>query len=119
MDSHANADTVHRNVNYTFTIGTGSSREVLVREFGRCGPGLQLLIASGWRTTRIIAPHKSIGVTLRYHVSKCAKVPNGDWPLKLEVSWNGKAWHTITVQMNNSGPGSLEWQKSIADSVCP
>jgi hypothetical protein len=119
VDSHANVDTLRRDVSYTFALRTDSSREVLVRDIGRSGPGLQLLIPSTWRTTRIIAPHKSIGVTLRYHVSDCGKVPGGNWPLRLEASWSGGAWHVITVQMNNSGSGSLDWQKSIVDSVCP
>jgi hypothetical protein len=113
---HTYADTVQRNVSYTFTIETGSSHEVLLREFGRSGPGLQLLISSTWRTTRIIAPHKSISVTVRYHVIDCAEVPGGNWPLKVEASWNGGEWHVITVQIPSAGLG--EWQKSIADSVC-
>jgi hypothetical protein len=112
------ADTVHRNVSYTFTIETGSSHEVLVREIGRSGPGLQLLIPSTWRTKRVIAPHKSISITIRYHVSDCATVPGGDWPLRLEASWSGGVWHMITVQMPNFGTSAPEWQKSIGDSVC-
>jgi hypothetical protein len=113
-----NADTVNRDVGYTFSIETGLSRAVLVREIGRSGPGLQLQNLPTWRTTRTIPPHKSISVTLRYHVSDCATVPNGDWPLRLEASFKGGAWHVITMQIN-SGPGTPEWQKSIADSVCP
>jgi hypothetical protein len=107
-----------RVVSYSFTLGTGASHDVFIRDVGRSVPGLQLLIPSGWRDARMIAPHTSIRVTLRFHVSHCNLVPSGTWPLTLEASWGDREWRVINVQMNNSGSDSLEWQQSIADSVC-
>jgi hypothetical protein len=113
-----NSDSAHRNAGYTFTLETGSSREVLVRDIGRSGPGLQLQKPTTLRQTRVIPPHESISITLHYHVSSCAKVPKGDWPLELEVAWKSGKWYRVKVQMLNAGL-SLQWQKSIANGVCP
>ena len=122
-------DSIHKYVSYTFTLVNGSSRQVLIRKIGQNGPGLQLLIASRsggrqtlspksrTRTTKKVLPHKSIRLTVWFHVSDCAKVPNGDWPLAMDVSWNARTWQRVNLQMTSAG--SMQWQKFIADSVCP
>jgi hypothetical protein len=110
-------DRIHRNVTYTFTIVNGSSRDVLIRRVGQSGPGLKLLIPSGWEDTRTIRPHKSISETVKFHVSNCAKVPKGTWPLTMDASWNTGTWQRVSLQLTTAGP--LQWQKFIADSVCP
>jgi hypothetical protein len=107
---------VGRNVNFTFTLETGSSREVLLRDIGQSGPGIQLRTSSGWSTTRVIAPHKSITVTLKYRIIDCARVPKHDWPLRLEARWESGKWYSISVQITTFE--GIPWQTYIAETVC-
>lgn len=107
---------VHKNVRYTFTLVNGSSREILIRDVGRGGAGLQLLKTAGWTKTQMIRPHKSMRETLSFHVSNCSKVPKGSWPLTMEASWKLSKWRLVSLQPVS--PGSLEWQTFLADSVC-
>jgi hypothetical protein len=105
----------HHNVTLTFSLETGASREVFIRDVGRSGPGLQLVKPSWWRTMQVIPPHETIVETIQYHISDCAKVPKGNWPLQLQV-WGGAGkWHVITVQM---AAFTDQWQQSLADFVC-
>lgn len=122
-------DSVHRFVSETFTLTNGNSREVLVRGIGRNGPGMQLRVSSGSGsaqkllpplgpgTTRIVPPHKSIRLTVWYHVSNCAKVPKASWPLTMDVAWSSGKWQQITLQVP-SGPSVL-WPRSLTSLVCP
>ena len=121
-------DRTHKNVSETFTLVNGNSRIVLVREIGQNGPGLKLLVSSGSGTTqKLIArsgpgttqripPHKSIRLTVWYHVSNCAKVPKGSWPLTMDVAWNSGKWRRVSLQMPSGA--SVPWPRSITDWVC-
>jgi hypothetical protein len=106
----------HRTLIYTFTIQTGSSHEVFVRNIGRNGPGLHLLTSSEWKEIRIIPPHESISVTMKYRVNNCAKVPKGNWPLAFEASWYDGKWYPVRMQMQ--GAGTQQWQQSLVSFVC-
>lgn len=109
-------DRTHKNVSYTFSLVNGNSRDVLVRDVGQSGPGLQLIVPSGWGKTRTVLPHKSMNLTVTFHVSDCVKVPTGSWPLKMQVAWKAGKWQLVNLQMTNAG--SMQWQKFIANSVC-
>jgi hypothetical protein len=109
-------DTIHRNASYTFTLVNGSSREVLVRNIGQVGPGLRLLVPSGGEKNRTVLPHKSISVTIEYHVSDCATVPTGSWPLTIDAAWKAGKWQRVSLQLLNAG--SMQWQKFIAHAAC-
>jgi hypothetical protein len=111
------ADRIHQNVSYTFTLVNGSSREVFVRKFGANGPGLKLLVPHDWTNLRTIGPHKSIGVTVRYHIGDCNEVPRTPWPLPLEVSLKTGKWQLASLHLLSAG--SIQWQKFLADAVCP
>ena len=125
----AYGDRIHRYVSYTFTLVNGSSRKILIRKIGQNGPGLQLLVPSGSGktqklvppsgvgTTQTVSPHKSIRLTVWFHVSDCAKVPKGSWPLTMDVAWSTSKWQRVNLQIASAG--SMRWQKFIADSVCP
>lgn len=108
---HAYGDSVHKYVSETFTLTNGNSREVLVHRIGQNGPGLQLLVSSGSGKTqklippsgsgktRIVPPHNSIRLTIWYHVSDCAKVSKGPWPLTMDVAWSSGKWQRVGLQM--------------------
>lgn len=69
-------DRVHKFVSYTFTLVNGTSREVLVRQFGRNDPDLALPVPTGTGTkqkliapsepeqTQIVPPHESLRLTI-------------------------------------------------------
>ncbi len=121
-------DKLHRNVSETFSIVNGSSRQVFIEKIGKNGPGLQLLVASGSGkikklevpsgTRRIyrLPAHKSLRITVWYHVTDCAKVPTGSWPLSLDVAWNSENWRRVNLQM--PGTPSVPWPKSMTRWVC-
>lgn len=122
-------DPIHKFVSYTFTIVNGNSRDVFIRDVGQNGPGLQLLVPSGsgmnlklikpfgLGKTLTVLPHKSIGLTVWFQITNCAKVPVGNWPLPIDVSWGSGKWQRVGLQMPS--PPSAQWQKFMADSVCP
>lgn len=112
----SSADRIHQNVSYSFTLVNGSSRKVFVRKFGSNGPGLKLLVPAGWTLLRTIEPHKSIGVTVRFHVSDCSKVPRAPWPLPFEVSVKTGKWQVANLPLMSAD--SIQWQRFLADSVC-
>jgi hypothetical protein len=121
-------DRVHKYVSETFTLTNGNSREVLVRRIGRNGPGLQLLVSTGSGMnqklappsrpgkTRIVPPHKSIRLTVWYHVSDCAKIPKGPWPLTMDVAWSTAKWQRVNLQLP-SVP-TVPWPRSMTDWSC-
>jgi len=122
-------DRIHKDVSYTFTLVNGNSRRVLVRKIGQNGPGLELLVPrgtgtmqklvspSGPGTTHTIQAHKSIRVTVWFHVSDCATIPRGSWPLMMDAAWSPGNWERVGLQM--TGGLSVQWQKSLANLVCP
>ena len=122
-------DRLHKDVSYTFTLVNGNSRKVFVREIGQNGPGLELLVPRGSGTNqRLLRPsepgvthqiqaHKSIRLTVWFHVSKCATVPRGSWPITIDVASSLGKWQRVGLRMT-SRP-SVQWQKSLADLVCP
>lgn len=122
-------DRVHKYVSETFTLTNGNSREVLIRMIGQNGPGVQLRVPSGSGRTQklipstgsgkmqIVPPHKSIRLRVWYHVSDCAKVPKGSWPLTMDVAWSSGRWQRISLQMPSGA--SVPWPRSMTDLVCP
>ena len=120
-------DKVHRFVSFTFTIVNGNSREIRIRQIGRNGPGLQLLVPAGSGmnqkfipptgpgVTRVIPAHKSIRLTVWYRVSDCAKVPHGSWPLAMNVAWSSGQWQQVALQMPSA---YVPWPRSITGFVC-
>lgn len=124
----AYGDRIHQYVSETFTLTNGNSRDVLVRRIGQNGPGLQLLVSSGSGKTqklippsgpgktRIVPPHKSIRLTVWYHVSDCAKVPKGSWPLTMDVAWSSGKWQRVGLQMPSTP--SVQWQMALTGWVC-
>lgn len=122
-------DRIHKYISYTFTLVNGSSREVLIRKIGQNGPGLQLLVPSGsgktqkfippsgLGTTHTVPPHKSIRLTVWFHVTDCAKVLKGSWPLTMDAAWSASKRQRVNLQISSAG--SMQWQNFIADSVCP
>jgi hypothetical protein len=124
-----NFDSVHKYVNFTFTIINWNSRDVFIRGIGQNGPGLlhlvssgsgmhsKLVIPSGLGKTLKVLPNKSIGVSLWYQITDCAKVPDGDGPLALDVSLRSGKWQRVGLEMPGYPP--TQWQKSMANSVCP
>lgn len=122
-------DRIHRYVGYTFTLVNGSPRDVDVRHIGQNGPGLQLLVPEGSGTAsklvqpvgpgkiRIVRAHGSIRLTVWFHVSNCTTVPKGSWPLTMDVGWSTKKLQRLRLQVTSAG--SLQWQRFLADSVCP
>lgn len=121
-------DKLHKNVSETFSIVNGNSRQVFIEKIGKNGPGLQLLVASGFGKTRKlevpsgarriyrIPAHKSLRITVWYHVTDCAKVPTGSWPLSLDVAWNSENWRRVNLQI--SATPSVPWPKSMTRWVC-
>jgi len=128
-DFQTYSDSGHKYVSETFTLVNGNSREILVRKIGQNGPGLQLLVPSGSRTTQKLIPpsgsgathavlrHKSIRLTVWYHVSDCAKVPRGSWPLTMDVAWTAGKWQRVRLQMPSNS--SVPWPRSLTNLVCP
>jgi hypothetical protein len=122
-------DRIHKYVSYTFTLLNGSSRQVLVNKIGQNGPGLQLLVpsgsgmtqklvpSSGPGKTQTIPPHKSIRLTVWFRVSDCATVPKGSWPLTMEAAWSSGKWQRVSLGLTSGL--SVQWQKSLANLVCP
>jgi hypothetical protein len=122
-------DRLHKDVSYTFTLVNGNSRKVFVREIGQNGPGLELLVPRRSGTTQRLLPpsepgvthalqaHKSIRLTVWFHVSNCATVPRGSWPLTIDVAWSSGKWQRVGLRMTSGL--SVQWQKSLADLVCP
>jgi hypothetical protein len=122
-------DRIHRDVSETFTLVNGSSHRVLVRRIGLNGSGLQLLAAEGSGTTRTlipstgsgptrsIPPHASLRLRVWYHVTDCATVPKGRWPLTLEVARDRGRWQRVRVSMPSGPP--VPWPRSMTDLVCP
>ena len=122
-------DRVHKYVSETFTLVNGGSRQVLVRRIGQNGSGLQLLVtegsgktqtlipSTGSGPTRSIPPHASLWLRVWCHVTDCATVPRGRWPLILEVARRRGEWQRVSVSMP-SGP-SVPWPRSMTDLVCP
>ncbi len=121
------SDRVHKLVSFTFTLVNGESREILIRQVGQNAPGLQLLIPIGTGTkqklippsgpgkTRAIPAHKSILLTVWYHVSDCAKVPKGPWPLTVDLAWSSGKWQRAALQMPSA---SVPWPRSVTGFVC-
>jgi hypothetical protein len=121
-------DRIHRYVSYTFTLVNGSSRDVDVRHIGQNGPGLQLLVAvrsgtgsklvplTGLGKIQIVPAHRSIRLTVWFHVSNCTAVPKSFWPLTMDAGWSTKKLQRVSLQMSSAS--SLQWQKSLSDSVC-
>ena len=122
-------DRIDKYVSETFTLVNGNAREILVREIGQNGPGLQLLVSSGSGKTQklippsgpgrtqFVPPHKSIRLTVWYYVSDCVKVPKGSWPLTMDIAWSSGKWQRVSLQMP-SDP-SVPWPRSMTDFVCP
>jgi len=121
-------DRIHKYVSETFTLVNGNAREILVRKVGQNGLGLQLLVSagsgkaqkltapSGPGRTKVVPPHKSIRLTVWYHVSDCAKIPKVSWPLTMDVAWSSGRWQRVSLQMPS---GSVPWPRSMTDFVCP
>jgi hypothetical protein len=128
-DTQMYSDTIHKYVSYSFTIVNEGARNVFIRHIGQSGPGLELLVPTGTgMNQRLIRPtgvgktltvraHKSTGVTLWFQVNNCAKVPTGNWPIPLDASWGSANWQRVNLRLSFGDP--VQWQKSIADSVCP
>ena len=122
-------DRIHKDVSYVFTLVNGNARKVFVRGIGRSGPGLELLVPrgsgttmrldppSGPGTTHTVPAHKSIRLTVWFHVSDCSTVPRGSWPLTMDVAWSPGKWNRVGLQMTSGL--SVQWQKSLANLVCP
>ena len=123
------ADPVHKYVSYTFTLVNGSSRDADIRQIGQNGPGMQLLVSVGsGMASKLVPPtgpgriqtvlaHKSLRLTVWFRISNCATVPKGSWPLKMDVGWSTQKLLRVSLTMTSAG--SLQWQKFLADSVCP
>ncbi len=121
-------DKLHKNVSETFSIVNGNSRQVFLEKIGKNGPGLELLVASGSGKTRKlevpsgtrriyrIPAHKSLRITVWYHVTDCATVPTSSWPLSLDVAWNSANWRRVNLQM--PGTPSVPWPRSMTRWVC-
>ncbi len=122
-------DRIHQYVSETFTLVNANLRRVLVRTIGQNGPGLQLRVLTGSGTTQkliprrgpgtmyAVPPHESIRLRVWYHVTDCAAVPKGRWPLTMDVAWRSGKWQRVTLQM----PRGLvaPWPRSMTDFVCP
>lgn len=121
-------DSSHKYVSETFTLVNGNNRSILIRKIGQNGPGLQLLVPSGsgksqklvspsgMGKTRTVSAHKSIRLTVWYHVSQCSKVPKGVWPLTMDVAWHASKWQRVSLQMP-SDPAA-PWPRYLTDLVC-
>ncbi len=111
-------DPHHHNFTEMFTLVNGNSRDAYVRRVGSNGPGLQLLNTPVQRSNiETILPHRSVRLVVSFHVSNCALVPKGSWPLTMDFAWRVTGtWHRISLQME-SGPSS-PWPRSETASLC-
>lgn len=125
---HLYGDRIHRDVRYDFTLVNGNARSVLVRTIGQNGPGLELLVPRGSATGRLVPPagpgptyavraHASIRLTVLFHVSDCAAVPKGSWPLTMDVAWSPGKWQRVALPL--APRGSVPWPRSLVAFVCP
>ena len=110
-------DTLRHDATYTFRLLNYSKNTVRVRYIGRSGNGLELLKPPGWVQGRTIPPHGSIPVTLSYHVTDCAGVVRGSWPLVFQASRIPGVWRWLSLSLTPLG-GASQWQESVAREAC-
>ncbi len=110
-------DTVRHDATYTFRLLNYSKNPVRVRYIGRSGKGLELLKPPGWAEGRTIRPHGSVPVTLSYHVTDCAGVVRGSWPLVFQASRISGVWRWLSLSLTPLS-GASQWQESVAREAC-
>ncbi len=97
---------------------------------GRSGPGLNLQPALAGLFPLTLAPGQGTSIPLRYDVTSCADVPQGDWPVPVRVR---RPWGPQTVYVRGPGlsvgaPNMVEytgrnpyeqpWQRVFAHQAC-
>lgn len=97
---------------------------------GRDGPGLALEPPLAGHFPVAIPPGTGVAITLRYQVTSCAAVPQGDWPVPVRVSrpWGVQTRYLLgpgiavdepsTVEYSGRNPYEQPWQRVLAKQAC-
>lgn len=102
---------------YSFRVQNISKIPVEIRDLGMNVLNLRLVKPPRWSIPVLIAPGKSVPVTVVYQAISCRAVPNVSTPMLLQVRSGISTWHSVGIKLTAvNGPG--KWERSVLNAAC-